>query len=192
MLPVLGVGGVTAALEDLGPLGDLGKVAVLQLTDAPGYGAVFRQSVFQQEAHHGVFPVTVGLAEKVSDGHIGAAAVKIVGIDDGKGAVHLVLGAEHGVPRSPGLGSALRHLEAGGEHIYLLKGVGNVDMLFQTGRDLAEILLDGLFDDEDHLAEAGLHGIIDGVVQDAVALIVHRRHLLEAAEAAAHSGGKDH
>ena len=43
-------------------------------------------------------------------------------------------------------------------------------------------------DDADHPAEPGAQGVIDGEIHEKVSLGIHRRHLFETAEAAAHAG----
>ena len=56
---------------------------------------------------------------------------------------------------------------------------------------LLHIGLEGLADDIDDLAEAGFHGVVDGIVDDGFSVGAEAVHLLESAVAAAHAGGQD-
>ena len=63
-------------------------------------------------------------------------------------------------------------------------GVLGLDGLFHIG-------LEGLADDVDDLAEAGFHGVVDGIVDNGLTVGAEAVHLLESAVAAAHAGGED-
>ena len=192
-LAVLGVRRAVGPGLDVGALRDPHQVAVaVHLADAPGDIPALRQRAGEGVAHHGVFRPRPGLAEEGADGLHGLPAVVVVGVDDGEGAVDLPGGAQDGLPCAPGLGppggdgEALRELVQG----LVCAGQGHV------GADMAPeaiLKIPGhlLLDDADDLSEAGADGVIDGVVHDEVSAVVHRRHLLQTAEAASHPGGHD-
>ena len=122
----------------------------------------------------------------------GAAAVEVVGVDDGEGTVDLVGCAEHGVAGAPGLGAAFGNGVALGQLIQGLIGVDQID----EGRDPvadggAEVGLHLGLDDAHDLAEAGADSVKDREVDDDVTGVVHGRDLLVAAETAAETGGHD-
>ena len=54
-----------------------------------------------------------------------------------------------------------------------------------------ELLEEVLADDIDDAAETGLHGVINGIIDDGLAIGAQAVHLLEAAIAAAHACGED-
>ena len=49
-----------------------------------------------------------------------------------------------------------------------------------------------MLDDEHHRLKAGAAGVVNGIVDDELAVAAHGVHLLEAAVAAAHTRGHDH
>ena len=76
--------------------------------------------------------------------------------------------------------------------VRLLEDVAHLHPVFHMRpHDGAEVRLFFLLDDEDHLPEAGLPGVVQGKVHDDLALVPHGGDLLESAEAAAHAGGHD-
>ena len=189
IVTILGVGGVLAALFNVGALGNALEVAVLHLAHATGDVAALGDGVDEVVAHHGVLVGGALFLEEVEDGLHGGSAVIIVGVQHGEGAIHGVTGAGDGVTRAPRLGAALGNGVALGNLIHLLEHVLHLEVLLHAiADDLAEISLDLLLDDKDHLAETGLPCIVHGKVDDDVALIVHRGDLLQAAETGAHAG----
>ncbi len=91
---------------------------------------------------------------------------------------------------APGLFPSGGHGEAGRQAVKLLKDVFDVEMRLGAPSDgLAEIVLDGAFDDEGDSLEPGAARVEERVVDDGVALAVDGGELLERAEAAAHPGG---
>ena len=131
------------------------------------------------------------LLPEIGQRGVGAAAVIVVGVDDGERAVQLVLGAEHGVTRAPRLHASLRGGEALRQDVVLLIDIGGFNMTFHAAGQLPEFRVDGVLDDENDLAEAGRHCVIDGIMQKTVAVAVNGGDLLQSAEAAAHSGRHD-
>ena len=76
-----------------------------------------------------------------------------------------------------------------GEAVKLLKDIIHLKITLHAAADrLAELRFDGMLDDEGHTAEARPVCVIERIINDEAALVVHRRHLLHAAEAAAHTG----
>ena len=123
---------------------------------------------------------------------IRAPAIKIIGVDDGKRTFHHTPAAGHRVRRAPWLFASLGNREPLRQTVQLLIDIVDVEPFFHARADrLAEHLLDFALDDEGYAAEARLIRIIERKIDDEVPFFVYRRHLLESAEAAAHSGGHD-
>ena len=90
---------------------------------------------------------------------------------------------------APGLRPPLRYSEALRELVNLLEHIPHVEILLHAGAyGVLEVLLDGVLDDEYHLAKAGLPCVIQGIVNNAVSLIVNWGNLLQSAETGTHSG----
>ena len=122
-------------------------------------------------------------------------AVVVVGIDYRKGcAVDGLPGAEHRMGGAPGLDPAFGDGKSLGQIRQFLVGVANLHgSLLQTLADgFQEVLLDGFLDDNHNGVEAGLMGIINGIIQNGLALTADRVDLLQSAVAAAHTGGQNH
>ena len=94
---------------------------------------------------------------------------------------------------APGFLTTLGDGEAGGELVEFLEDILDGDAATEVvGIDVAfEFLLEGVADDEDHLAEAGADGIFDAVVHDDFAVGAYAVHLFESAVAAAHAGSQN-
>ena len=93
---------------------------------------------------------------------------------------------------APGLGTPLRHGVALRQLVRSLIDVGDVEISLHPVADgLAESLVQLRLDDEHNIPEACPPGIKQGKVDNDVALIIHRRDLLEPAEPAPHTGGHD-
>ena len=136
--------------------------------------------------------VVLGSGEEGGGLLVGVGAVEVVGVDDREGLAHDPAGGADGVGGSPGLAPALGGGEALREVVEALEGEGGFGFSLELGEDLgAEVVLEVLADDEDDLAEAGADGVVDGVVEDGLAVGAHGVELLEAAVAAAHAGGED-
>ena len=117
------------------------------------------------------------------------APVKIIGIDDRKRPVQHVPAAGHGLSRAPRLDAALRHGAAVRNVRQLLVDVFHVEKPLHAVPDaLAEECVVLALDDKNKIAEARASCVVHGKIDDAVPLPVDRLHLLEPAEAAAHSG----
>ena len=117
-----------------------------------------------------------------------AAAVEIIGVDRGKIALDLIRRAQYRVRRAPGLYAPLRNAIAVGQAIDGLIGVFQIhgfgDAIADGG---AEIRRHFRLDDADHLTEARANRIVNGIIDDDVAAIIHGGDLLASAEAAAHA-----
>ena len=123
---------------------------------------------------------------------IRAPAVKIIGVDDGKRTFHHAPAAGHRVRRAPWLSASLGNREPLRQAVQLLIDIVDMEPFFHARADcLAERLLDFALDDESYPAEARLIRVIERKVDDEVPFLVYRCHLLEPAEAAAHSGCHD-
>ena len=97
---------------------------------------------------------------------------------------------------APGLHPLFRHGEGSGNLVQLLGDENKLEGFPVDGFDPGIFLLDSLLhlglerlpDDIDNLAESGLHGIVDAVVDDGFSVGTQAVHLLEAAVTAAHTG----
>ena len=69
--------------------------------------------------------------------------------------------------------------------------VGALDVAVFLCHGFLELLEEVLADDIDDPAETGLYGVVDGIVDDGLAIGAQSVHLLEAAIAAAHACGED-
>lgn len=88
-----------------------------------GHGAVLRQGVFHPVAHHGMFIGGMRLPQKALDAFKGGTAIEIIRVDDRKGGMDLLPGAQHRVGGAPGLGAALRNRIALRKRFHPLEGV---------------------------------------------------------------------
>ena len=121
----------------------------------------------------------------------GLGAVVVVRVDDGKGPVDQLPGAEHRLPGAKGLGPAFRHGVGGGQVLQRLEGVLHLHQVGQPVPDhLPEVGLVLLADDEDHLFKTGAPGVVDRVVDDDLPARAHGVELLHSAVAAAHPGSQ--
>ena len=181
-------------LHDLGALGDAGQHPVAaHLADAAGDAAVFGHGVFHLVAHHAVLVfVAVGVGGQVIVNDLeGLGAVVVVRIDDRKGPVDQVPGAEHRLPGAERLGPPFRHSVGGGQIVQGLEGVLH---LHQVGQPVPDHFPEGrlvlLADDEDDFFKAGAPGVKNGIVDDDLPAWAHRVELFHAAVAAAHPGSQ--
>ena len=188
MLAVLGKFGVVAALENFRALHDRPQAAVLHLAHAARDRAVLGNGVAQMVAHERVL-VRVGiLLEELIDEREGFRAVVVVGIDDRERHVDHIAAARHGVRRAPRLSAPLRHGKALRQDVQRL-----VHILHEKIRrdavaaQSAQLRLHLGLDDKHHPPEAGAVCVKQRKIENKIALVVHRRHLLQPAEAAAHA-----
>ncbi len=94
--------------------------------------------------------------------------------------------------RAPGLRPPGGEGEAGGEIVELLENVCGLDPVLDRPADLlAEGFLDLPADDEDDLVESRPEGVIDGIIDDDLAVRPDGVDLLEAAVPASDAGGHD-
>ena len=91
---------------------------------------------------------------------------------------------------APGLDAAFGNGVAIGQIIQLLKSVVYLQLLFQPGaHHFLEIFFNGVLDDKDDLFKAGAHGVVDGVVQNDLAVGADGIDLLQSAVTGTHAGG---
>ncbi len=104
-----------------------------------------------------------------------------------------VFGHHHGMVRSPGFLAALRHGKTVRQAIQFLIHEFHVDLAAETlfRIDLLESVSERVTDDKDHLAETGLDGVVDRVVDDGLATRAQTVHLFERAVAGSHPGSQN-
>ncbi len=181
-------------------LGDAGEdVLVVVRADAAGHGSVLGEGVLQLEAYDAVLALGLFVgAAPIGQNLEGFLSVEVVTIDDGEGFVDDIGRHEHGVGGAPGLDAGLGHGEPGGnlveflgdEHKLKRLAVHSFHMgiaLFHVGFHIG---LEGLTDNIYHFAEAGFHGVVNGVVNDGFPVGAQAVHLFETAIAAAHAGSE--
>ena len=89
---------------------------------------------------------------------------------------------------APGLDPPLRHRIALRQHLQLLVDVLHLEILLHSLADkVFEVLLNFMLDDKGHLPKPCPVSVVQGEVNDGVAVIVHCGDLLESAETAAHT-----
>ena len=118
-------------------------------------------------------------------------AIVIIGVDHGKGRIDLLLRAQNGVCRAPRLHTAFGQGVALRQHIHLLKRIADLHAAFfgaAAHRGL-KVGLDLVLDDKYNGFKPGAAGIVQAVIQNCLAVAAHRVDLLQAAVAAAHTGG---
>ena len=177
---------------DLRALNHRGKVLLLvHRADTARYGTILREGEVQVVGHHAVaVGRVVELREVVTDGLVGLGTVEVVGIDDGEGLLHHILGHQHGVVRTPGLHATLRHRATLGQVIELLEDKLHLDLTTETllREDLAELLLKSVANHKYHLAKAGTNGIVDRIINNGLVVGAYTVHLLQGAVARSHTG----
>ena len=199
----LGVGilGVLTQLLDLVGLHQIKEHTVLiHLADTAGAAALVGEGLVDLEANGTAMANAVAaelalfqLGEVGGQLLVGVAAVEIVGVDDAVRFLDDLTGGADGVGGAPGLDTALGNGVALGDVGELLVGVLHGDVLLHTGADRGfEVFSDGFLDDEDHLVKARALGVEDRIVDDEVAVLVNGLHLLDTAEAGAHTCGQNY
>ena len=166
-----------------------GSVRV-RLADAPGHIAVFRQRIFQSVGDHQktlLFIIPQG-DQRVIGLLKGMGSVIIIRIDHRERRVDQLPAAQDGMARAEGFHPSLRNAEPFRQVSQLLKRVGNLHMPGDPVPDQAsEVLLDLMFNQEDHPLKPGSPGIKNAVIQDGLPVRPDRIHLLQPAVAAPHS-----
>ncbi len=197
-----GLGSGELAAADLGgvdggALDDAAQAAVGgDVADAARDAAVLGERAVEPVANHGERRGFLSRrrerAEEAGELLKGVAAEKVVGADDGEGLADGVACAPDGVAGAPRFLAPGGRREAGGQGVDRLENEVHGDALGVLGGDLlAEGLLEVAADHEDDAAEAGLGGIVHGVVEDGFTGRADRVELLEAAVAGAHACGED-
>ena len=120
-------------------------------------------------------------------------AVEIVGVDHGEGFVNRIGCHHHGVVRTPRLDTAFGNGKTFGQVVEFLENEIHGDAPAETvGReDLAELLLEGVANDEYDLAETGADGVVDRIIYDGLVVGADPVHLLERTVTGAHTCGED-
>lgn len=108
----------------------------------------------------GLLPL-VHAAERVVNEAEGPAAVKIVRVYHGEGAVHHLAAAEDGVGRTPGPDPARRDLISRRQQpVEALEGVSRLHRPATVAYGRLEVLQHTGGDEEDHALKAGAHGVV--------------------------------
>ena len=104
-----------------------------------------------------------------------------------------VFGHHHGMVRSPGFLAAFRHGITFRQAVQFLIDEFHVNLAAKAllRIDLLESLGKRVTDDKDHLAETGLDGIVDRVVDDGLTARAETVHLFEGAVAGTHPGSQN-
>ena len=148
--------------------------------------------VAQLIGDHALFAVVRVVLQKIVERGERAGAVEIVRVYNCERPFDRTRTAEHGVSGAPRLDAPFGDTVSLRQAVKLLIDVLHVENLLHALADAGlEIGIDLVLDDEAHLAETGAVRIKHRVVDDGVTHLVHCGYLLEAAEAAAHSGGED-
>ncbi len=152
-----------------------------------------RERLAQAVAGHGLVAIRGLPRHVVGYEPVRGGAVEVVGIEDTEGTVQMGHRREDGVGRPPRLapvrggGVALRHV------VDLLMGVHDVGPATPPASyRLLQRLLQLGTDDQDHAAEAGGQGVVDGVVDERLARRTQRLELLQAVpEPGREAGGQE-
>ena len=179
----------------LGALHHRGQHAPLVgAADAARDGPAFAQRIAHAEAYHSISArAALGQGGEEAPHHLERVApVEVVAIDYRKRLVDDAGAHQYGVVRAPRLGAPLRAGEALGQGVERLEHQLAGDVPLVLGDDfLAEVPLEVLADDKHQLAEAGVDGVVDGVVHDGLAVRTQSVQLLQSAVAASHAGGEE-
>lgn len=133
-------------------------------------------------------------------GHLeGVLSVVVVAVDDDEGFFDHILRHQHGMGGTPGLYSLGIEGEAGGNLVQFLGyenelqgcAVHALDVRIFLGHKGFHVFEEVFTDDVDHLSESGLHGIVDGIIDNGLSGRPQAVHLFESAITAAHSGSKN-
>ena len=93
---------------------------------------------------------------------------------------------------APGLPAFGRKLEAGGQAVQFLEDVGRFDAPLDPAADAPpELRLDVPADDEDDLVESGPQRVVDGIIEEDLAVRPDGVDLLEPAVPGTQAGGHD-
>ena len=129
----------------------------------PRHRAVLRQRVFHFVAHHGVQVIVRIGTQEIADQLKGFQPVKVVGVDNGKGRLRVVFGAEHGMARSPRL------------------------CAFHRAKYFLKIVAQFFTNDEHDLAEPGPDGVEKRIVDDGFAVWAELVELFDTTVTSAHA-----
>ena len=163
----------------------------LRRAHAARHGAEGADGVFQPVADHGGVLRAVQLRQRGGNGVDGAAAVKIVGVDDGKGRPDHIARAQHGVHGAERL-AALRQLRPRrGEAVRRLERVVDAHagaLLDAVAEEVAHVLQHLRLDDEHDAVKPGAQRIVDRVLHQDLAVGAEALDLLDAAITRAETG----
>ena len=165
-------------------------VLAVILTNAARNGTAVGERIAHAETYHGIFASRAfGKFAKEFAHHLeGVAIVEVVAVEHGKGFFNHVLTHHNGVVRTPGLRATLGAGEAFGQRIEGLEHEFARNVAFVLRKHLvAKFLFKVLTDYEHKFAEAGVNGVVDGVVHDCFAVRAEAIQLFEAAVTAAHA-----
>ena len=169
----------------------LAQQAVLRRAHAARDGAEGAHGVFQPVADHGGVLRAAEFRQRGGNGVDGAAAVKIIGVDDGERRFDHIACAQHGVHGAERL-AALRQLRPRrGEAVRRLERVVDADagaLLDAVAEEGAHILQHLRLDDEHDAVKPGAQGVVDRVFHEDLAVGAETLDLLDAAIARAEPG----
>ena len=136
--------------------------------------------------------VVCHVPHRVGQGRVRAAAVEVVGVAEGEGAVDVLGGREDRVAGAPGAGAAGGR---GVDEAWVRQGLVGVAEVESGGGGGAEVRVEVaaqvLLDDEEKARETGEGAVVEGVVEKGFAAGADRGELLEAAEACGAAGRED-
>ena len=120
------------------------------------------------------------------------AAIKVIGIDYGKGFLYHILAHEHGVVGSPRFYTAFGNGKTLGKVIEFLEDQlhGN-DMGIFFENLFPEIFLEQVAYDKNDFSKSPSNGIVNGIIHDGFSIRTETVELFEASITATHSGGQD-
>ena len=181
---------VGAQLDLVGLL-HLAQQTVFRRAHAARHGAEGAHGVLQPVADHGGVLRAVQLRQRGGNGVDGAAAVKIVGVDDGKGRPDHIARAQHGVHGAERL-AALRQIRPRrGEAVRRLERVVDAHagaLLNAVAEEVAHVLQHLRLDDEHDAVKPGAQRVIDRVLHQDLAVGAEALDLLDAAITRAETG----
>ena len=121
-------------------------------------------------------------------------SVVVIGVDYDEGFPNQIFGRQHRLSGAPRFGAAFRQLSR--DIADILEGVVHfhaalsADGFDSVSDNFSEIRFDILSDDKNNFVKAGFDGIVDGIIHNDVATVIHRFQLLDStAKARSDPGG---
>ena len=120
---------------------------------------------------------------------VGFLAIEVVGVDGSERLVDHILGHQNCVACAPGFHTPFGDTEAFRQLVKGLVDIFNWDTKFLRVVHFLEGLGEVLADDEDHLAETGAFGVVNGIIEDGLIVGADAVHLLQGTVSGTHSSG---